>query len=371
MPPNMSVSSTTPSPSSTVRDPVAGFPCGAAPCRRPGRCRPRATCCCWPDDMLQRGDELGGQPAMGHQNHADHRHSSVPFLRRARSNAAARAALEVAVDKRHALALARQPGGEPLGDIDRAVPPAGAADGDREIAFALALVARQQRRRSGPSSAVEERREGRIALDEAPTAGSRPVSGSQRRDVVRVGEEAHVEHQVGFARQAVPVGERDHGDRQARLARRARNAPAAAAAARPSSRSEVSITRSARSRSSHSSRRVRARCRRRPAGRRASGWRRRVSVKRRMQHVVVAVEEQQHQARCADRGAGGSMRSRNAPPAKSRVRLSMPMASGRRPRRWRAADQRAAATAAGCRPPRSRDPRAPAAPWCGRRRTCR
>src|SRR3954471_8227907 len=109
---------------------------------------------------------------------------------------------------------------EVLGDRDRAVPAAGAADRDREVRLAFGDVLRQQE--------VEQRDDALVELGEAPVAldvgdDARVVAGQrpERRLVVRVGEEAHVEHEVGVAGGAVLEAEALERDRQARR-RRAR-----------------------------------------------------------------------------------------------------------------------------------------------------
>ena len=77
---------------------------------------------------------------------------------------------------------AREPAGELLGDRDRAVAAAGAAEGDRQVALALGLVGRQQQARAGRRAAsrnVAGRRLAR-ARSRGPPA-SRPVSGRSSR----------------------------------------------------------------------------------------------------------------------------------------------------------------------------------------------
>ncbi len=71
VPPNMSVSSTTPSPASTSLDRAqdvlpALFHVVVGADADGGDVALR------PDDMLERGDELRGEPAVGDENHANH-----------------------------------------------------------------------------------------------------------------------------------------------------------------------------------------------------------------------------------------------------------------------------------------------------------
>src|SRR5262249_25672200 len=100
-----------------------------------------------------------------------------------------------------------------------AVLAAGAADGEREVALALGQEARQQgleqTHEIGPKSL-----EIRIALDVSLDARIAAVERLEHRIVMRVLEEAHVEHQVGLARQSQLEGERyyRHGQSRAALA---------------------------------------------------------------------------------------------------------------------------------------------------------
>ena len=82
-----------------------------------------------------------------------------------------------------------------LGHRDAAVLAAGAADGDRHEALALARGSRRRRSRGRAGTAVEERRRrpaGRARSRRRRR--SRPVCGAQLGDPVRVGQEAHVGH---------------------------------------------------------------------------------------------------------------------------------------------------------------------------------
>src|SRR5262245_55407675 len=96
--------------------------------------------------------------------------------------------------------LGRKPGAEPFRDEDRAVATAGAADGDGEIALALALERRKQRQKELGERA-EERSKGRIGGDELPDLGIAAGQGAQRRVVMRIAQEAHIENEIGLTRE--------------------------------------------------------------------------------------------------------------------------------------------------------------------------
>ena len=73
-----------------------------------------------------------------------------------------------------------QPTADLLGDGDRAVLPAGAAEGDRQAATSLGLIAGHDERQV-VGDEVEEARGDRLAEDELAHLGrSRPVSGRKR-----------------------------------------------------------------------------------------------------------------------------------------------------------------------------------------------
>src|SRR3546814_14661915 len=80
------------------------------------------------------------------------------------------------------------------------------AESDGEIGLALALVARQQDGEE-TEQIVEERPESGIRLD--IRGDGRVLAGAvaQRAHIVRVLQEAHVEHQIGLARQAAAIRE--------------------------------------------------------------------------------------------------------------------------------------------------------------------
>ena len=106
--------------------------------------------------------------------------------------------------------------GERLGDHDRAVPPARAAERDGQIAPTFALVRWQEGKQQG-FEALQEQPIGRIRFHVRPHRGVAPVQRSQLVDVVGIGEEPDVEHDVGLAREPATVGERQDGQGQPAL----------------------------------------------------------------------------------------------------------------------------------------------------------
>ena len=121
---------------------------------------------------------------------------------------------------------------ELLGDHDAAVPAAGAAERDRQVRLAFALVAGQQQREQ-PVELVEELPG--AALREHVVADGRvePGERAQLLDPVRVRQEPAVEHEIDVEREPVLVAERHDVDLQRRVATRApRTARAAGRAAR-------------------------------------------------------------------------------------------------------------------------------------------
>src|ERR1700742_606938 len=111
-------------------------------------------------------------------------------------------------------AVLAQPFGETLGDINRAMAAAGAADADGEIAFSFALVARQQRLEPG-AELIEERGEIRVGGDIFADGAILARERLQPGDVMRIAQEAHIEHEIGVARQALAEGERGDEDTEA------------------------------------------------------------------------------------------------------------------------------------------------------------
>ena len=96
--------------------------------------------------------------------------------------------------------------GEVLGDRDRAVAAAGAADRDHEVGLALGHVLRQQVLQQRQHALVELL-QAAVAPDVLDDPRVEPGERAQVGLVVRVGQEAHVEREVGVARRAVLVAE--------------------------------------------------------------------------------------------------------------------------------------------------------------------
>src|SRR5690349_4940744 len=97
-----------------------------------------------------------------------------------------------------------------VGDGDRAVTAAGAADGDRQVALALGDVSGDEELEQRQQPAVELARLGPlldVVLDLLVEARFRP----QLVDVVRVGQKADVQRQVGVARRAVLEAKGEQG----------------------------------------------------------------------------------------------------------------------------------------------------------------
>src|SRR6202011_1526317 len=109
-----------------------------------------------------------------------------------------------------------QPRGQALGDVYRAMAPAGAADADCQIGLAFGLVARQQRIQQPPQPGKEELAIG-VLFD---MRGNRRIASGQwlqRGNIMGIVEKAHVEAQVGIARDATTIGKRGHKDAQSGL----------------------------------------------------------------------------------------------------------------------------------------------------------
>src|SRR5947208_1279526 len=123
--------------------------------------------------------------------------------------------LQIAVDDvRRVTELVEEPS-ELFCQRHRAMAAPGAADRDRQIGLALALVAREQELEKA-LEVLEELSALRIVEDELSHARVAPVEGSEPRDEVRVRQEAHVEDQVGVERDAVLEAERHEQGGEAR-----------------------------------------------------------------------------------------------------------------------------------------------------------
>ena len=101
-----------------------------------------------------------------------------------------------------------------LGDHDRAVLAASTAEGDGEIAFALADVVRKKKEQKigdplkkffGLRKLIE------VADDLPVAAGEMPELGNK----MRIGKEAHIEDKIGFEGDAVLEAEADGRNEQA------------------------------------------------------------------------------------------------------------------------------------------------------------
>src|SRR6476619_1578831 len=108
--------------------------------------------------------------------------------------------LEIAVldPDHHPVPILQRPP-DAVGDADRTVAAAGATDRDRQVALALGNVGRDEGLEQRPQATVElPRRRARIEIGTNPLGepGPRP----QVVDVVWIGQETHVEGQVGVAR---------------------------------------------------------------------------------------------------------------------------------------------------------------------------
>src|SRR4051812_19498039 len=129
--------------------------------------------------------------------------------------AAHRHPVDVAVlDLDEVLVAAAELGRGVLGDGAGGGAPAGAADRDHQMGLALGDVLRQQVLEQG-HHVVVELLEAAVAADVVDDPLIEPRERAQVGLVVRVGEEAHVEREVGVARRAVLVAERRERDRQA------------------------------------------------------------------------------------------------------------------------------------------------------------
>ncbi len=100
-----------------------------------------------------------------------------------------------------------------VGDGHRAMPAAGAADGDRQVALALGDVGGDEELEQRQQPAVELARL-RARLDVGAHRLVEAGLRSQLVDVVGVGQEADVEGEVGVARRAVLEAEGEQGQRQ-------------------------------------------------------------------------------------------------------------------------------------------------------------
>ena len=162
-------------------------------------------------DAAQR---LEGAVALAQPAHADHRvHHTVNF-RALHPADSYESQLDVAVLDPQGHVLAPVEGAaDPVGDGDRSVAPAGAADRDRQVALALGDVGRDQELEQRQQAAVELARLG-AGLDVLADRLVEPGQGPQLVDVVWIRQEADVEGQVGVARRPVLETEGEQGERE-------------------------------------------------------------------------------------------------------------------------------------------------------------
>src|SRR4029079_11881164 len=135
---------------------------------------------------------------------------------RVRSSAAAhRNPVDIPVlDLDEVLAAAPERRRQVLGDRDRAVPAAGAADRDHEVRLPFGHVLREQVLEQRQHVVVELLQPA-VATDVVDDPLVEPGERAQVRLVVRVGQEADVEREVGVARRTVLVAERRERDGEA------------------------------------------------------------------------------------------------------------------------------------------------------------
>ena len=114
----------------------------------------------------------------------------------------------------NAVALLAEAFGDLFGDGDGAVLASGAAEGDGEVALPFLDVMRQQEQEHLGDAVEEFLRLGKVA-DVGGDLGMPAGELAELGDEVGIGQEAHVEDEVGFERDAVLVAEADRRDEQA------------------------------------------------------------------------------------------------------------------------------------------------------------
>src|SRR5438132_4982867 len=221
VPPNMSVSSTAPSPLSTsaIERRISWRRCSMS---SSGPMQTEAICACAPTTCCSAAANSAARrpwvtrtiPIIG-----------VPLVEPGRR----RSARDAGQDRRkntgrRQIAMGylgtppgcAQPCSQPLGDVDRPVAPAGAADADCQIGLAFRLVARQQRVQQPPQPGKEELAIG-VLFDMRGNRRIAPGQLPQRGNIMGVVEKAHVEDQIGIAGDATAIGKRGHKDAQSGL----------------------------------------------------------------------------------------------------------------------------------------------------------
>ena len=104
----------------------------------------------------------------------------------------------------HGAALLPKPSGQPLHQIDGAMTTAGTANGNGEIAFTLALEARQERVHER-AEVAKEAGKNRVARNVCADLWIEPSLRLERRHIVRIAQEPRIEDDVGITRQAVAI----------------------------------------------------------------------------------------------------------------------------------------------------------------------
>src|SRR5262245_4536969 len=207
--PNMSVTMRTPRPRSTRRTAAAirsriscGPSIGSLITASRASCLPTTLSRACTIASLRRPCPTTTRPTIEHD----------PNLRKPTA-ASLPSSLEIAMPHEDAMSQRCEPAPELLHQHHRAMATARAADGDRQVALALVLVARQ---REGEQRQDVCEKLLRVGAFQHVRGHVRIHSGlgTQLLDEERVRQEAAVEHQVGVDREAVLVPERDQGDRQ-------------------------------------------------------------------------------------------------------------------------------------------------------------
>ena len=145
--------------------------------------------------------------------------ASVIGARRGSSDRSTRCGSSPSCAMTQHLVARRERAREPLDEIDRAMPAAGAADRDGQVVAVVARVVGQPARDEVVDVAVHPLDFGDRSRGTRPPA-RRARSAAQRRLVVRIGQAAHVEHEIGVERHAVLEAERLEQQRELRRGRR-------------------------------------------------------------------------------------------------------------------------------------------------------
>src|SRR5215470_7521333 len=161
VPPNMSVSSTTPSPSSTFLM-LSRMSRRRTSMSSSGPMQTAAMRCCGPTTCSSAAmNSVAKRPWVTRTIPII---IDLPLVLEIFSSRFVDREAGVAVPDADDAVVGGEPAGEPLGDEHRTVAAAGAADRDRDVTLALALEARQQRQQQR-GERCEERRISTVALD--------------------------------------------------------------------------------------------------------------------------------------------------------------------------------------------------------------